>query len=169
MCGSMGSGLISGKQRIQLLANRDIVDAAVLEDLRQHAAPRTVHRIHRETEVRFGNEIEVREFADRFRVCRFQVDFFKRDRLAVGHGAGADFFFNHLHDGGSGRPAKLRFELHAIPVPGIVTGCDDHSAGSALAFYGKRNRRRRSGVRRDLYGNARPGNNLSRHPRRLLR
>ena len=56
--------------------------------------------------------------------------------LALGHRAGGQFFFDLLHDGGRGRAAELAFELHAIPVPGIVAGGDHHAAGGALLLYG---------------------------------
>src|SRR6185503_16120426 len=89
--------------------------------------------------------------------------------LPFGHRPGTHFFFNHFHDGGRGRSAKPGLEFDPVPVPGIVTGGNDHSAGSTLALYGQRNRRRRGGVGRDLYRNARPGNDLSCGSGRVLR
>src|SRR5579862_1181993 len=50
-----------------------------------------------------------------------------------------------------------------------MTGGDNDSARRTLAFHGKRNSRRGSGVRGDLYGNASAGDNLSRNASGLLR
>ena len=78
-----GLGIDSGKQRIQFLADGDVLNAAVLENLRQHAASGTVHRVDRKLELCLGDEIKIGKPADGLDVCRLEVDFFDRSRLAL--------------------------------------------------------------------------------------
>ena len=98
-----------------------------------------------------GNQIKISEAADRVRILRRQIDFFNRGLLSFGDGPGGNFRFNYLHDGGSGRSAKLRFELNAVPVPRVVTGGDHYSTRAALGFQSTRpsrwRTRRRAAVR----------------------
>src|SRR5262249_54125527 len=95
-----GLGIDSRKQRIQLLANRHVADAAILEDAGENAAPRAIHGVDRDVEPGLGDEIEIGEAADRLDVVGLQIDlvdpgfrFPRRKRLI-------EFALDDLHNGG---------------------------------------------------------------------
>jgi hypothetical protein len=108
------------KQRIHLLPDRNKRNATLLKDPRKNSASRTIHRVDGELEPGFADQIHVGKAADRGDIRRLQISFFDGRLRAFRHRANAHLFFNFFHDGGRGRPAELPFELHPIPVPGIV-------------------------------------------------
>ncbi len=134
-----GLGIDAGEERIVLLANGHVLDAVLVEDAREHAATGAVHRVDGEFEIGAADEVEVGELADRLDVGGLEVDFLNFGGGGLGHRAGAQFVLDDLHDGGRGRSAELAFELHAIPVPGVVAGSDHDAAGRAEFLYVVRN------------------------------
>ena len=113
-----------------------------VEYFRQNSAAGAVHGVDGKFEIRAADQIEVRELGNRFDVGRLQIYFFDLRRAAAGHGAGAQFIFDGLHDRRRGRASKLRFELHSIPVPRIVARGDHDAARCAqlLDVVGNRGR-----------------------------
>src|SRR5208282_262888 len=66
---------------------------------------------------------------------RLEVGFLDGRLRALRHRTRAQLFFNSFHDGGRGRPAKLPFELHSVPVPRIVARGNHHSARCSVGFH----------------------------------
>jgi hypothetical protein len=62
------------------------------------------------------------------------VHIFDGGTFSIRHGARANFGLNNLHDRGRSGAAKFPLELHTIPIPGIMTGRDDHAASSTTAL-----------------------------------
>ena len=121
-------GIDSRKQRIQILTNCNVLDAPFREDFRQHASPRAMHRINGELKLGLGNQVQIGKTTNGLDVSRLEVDFLNMGRVAVRLGASTNLVLDELHDRRRGRAAEFGFEFHAIPVPGIVAGSDDHAA-----------------------------------------
>src|SRR5581483_11813629 len=138
-----------------------MLDSVIGEYPGQNPAPGPMHRIDGKPELRPPDQGEVGELANSVDVGRLQINFFNRGRAAAGHRPAMQLVFDDLHDGGRRRSAEFALGLDAIPVPGVVTGGDYHSAGGTLCFHGVGNCRgwrvvigefyRDSGVR-DYFG-----------------
>ena len=74
-------GVNARKKRIHLLPDGYVVDSMVGENARHHAAPRAVHGIDCELEIRFRDEIQIRELAHRLDVCLLEIDLLDGCRL----------------------------------------------------------------------------------------
>jgi hypothetical protein len=59
------------KQRIHFLANGHVLNAVLVEDARQHASPRTVHRVDGELKIRLHDQVQIGKLAYRFNVGGF--------------------------------------------------------------------------------------------------
>ena len=110
-------------------------DIAAGKNLCQHATARAVHGINRKFEPSFRNQIQIGKLADGVDVLCLEVNFFDPGRLAFRHRVDLEFLLNDLHDCRSSRTTKFSFELHAVPVPGIVTGGDHHPTGRSHIFH----------------------------------
>ena len=108
------------KERVDFTANLHMLNAALLEDFRQHVASRAVHAVDSKLEVGFCDLVQIGKFADRFNVGRLEISFFHFGCFAFRHGAFADISFNLLDDCRRCGPAVGGFELHAIPIPRIM-------------------------------------------------
>ena len=149
-----GLRIDSRKQRVHLAADLHMRDAALLEYLCEHVAPRAVHTVDSEFEIGAGDLLQIGKFADGVNVGRLEVGFFDFCRAAFGHGSGMDVIFNLLDDGRRGRAAIGGLELHSIPVPGIVAGGDHHSAGGAQVLHRVRESGRGCVIVGDFYRNS---------------
>src|SRR5581483_907374 len=92
-----GLGIDTGKQRVQLAANLDMVDATLAENALENASSGTVHHVDSKLEAGLANQLEIDEVLDGGDVWRFEVS----DRHAS---AGAlqtrriQFALDGLHD-----------------------------------------------------------------------
>ena len=135
-------GIDIRKKRIYILPDGDEIDSVLAENTRQHAASRTIHAIDGELELRLRYQVEVREPADCPNVGRLQVDFFNFRSLALRHRPSRSLLLNDFHNCRGCRATKFRLELHSIPVPGIVTGSDNHRSCRACILHRVRHCRR---------------------------
>src|SRR5215471_5969384 len=113
-----------------------------------------MHGVHCKLELGFGDEIEIDKTAYRRDVIVLQFSRFNRSRMTLRHYAGTDALFDNLHHGRGRRAAEFAFELHSIPVPGIVTGSDHDATRGTLLFYSERDCRRWSVIVCQLDGNS---------------
>src|ERR1700678_1161069 len=162
-------GIDARKQRVQLLTDGHVPNAAVIENPFQHTASGAVHRIYGELEIRFGNCLEIGEATDGFDVTSLQVDVFNRSFLTAWHRTCAQFVFDRFHDRGRARSTELAFEFHPIPVKRIMARRNHHAASGTELLYRKGNRWRRRIVVRQLHWNAGPGQNFRHDSRGLWR
>ena len=169
MCGSMGSGLIPGNSGFTSCRIAMNGTPRSLKNSGKNSPAGTVHRVDRELELGFADQIHVGKTANRGDVGRLEVDFFDGRFRTLRHRTSAQLFFDSLHDGGRGGAAKLSFELHSVPVPRIVAGGDHHSARSALVFHRIGHGRGGRVIVGQLHRNACGGNHLRSHLRRALR
>ena len=155
----------AGEQGVDFLADRNVIDSMFGKNAFHHAAPGAVHGVNCEFQVCFGNQIQIGEFAHGLDVRRLEIELFDLSALAGRHRLGAQFVFDLPHDGGGGGSAEFRFELHAVPVPGIVAGRHHDSAGSALLLDGERDSGSGRVVVSQLDRNACPGDDVGHQAR----
>ena len=114
-----GLRIDSRKQRIDFAANLHMLDAALLEDVRQHVAARAIHAVDGKLEVCFRDLVQVGELADSFNVGRLEIGLLDFRSFALRHGSVVDIPFNLLDDGRRCRSAIRGLELHSIPSDGL--------------------------------------------------
>src|SRR5260370_23387644 len=154
--------------------DRNVGDDVGVKYFGENAAPGAVHGVDGKLEIRAADEIEVRELGNGFDVGGLQIHLFdgrgcpthsrfvrRSGRAAARDGAIAKFVFDGLHDRGRGRASKLRFELHAIPIPRIVARSDHDTARCAQLLDVVGNRGRRHVVVRQQHGKPRASDYFS--------
>src|SRR5260370_32036319 len=136
----------SWKQRIDLAANLQKLDAALAEYASQHAAPGAVTGVNGKFEAGFGNEVEIGKFCDGLDVGLLEIGLGDFGRAgSLGCSAGAQLVFDLGNNRGCGGASVLGFEFNAVPVPGIVALGHPHAASRPEVFSNIGGARRVSG------------------------
>ncbi len=127
--------LDAGKERIQLGADLDVVDAHARKDAGEHASPRAVHAVDGVFLPGCGDPLEIGEDGDGLDI--------RAKKVSLGNGAAGSghrqlspqITFDRRHDRRAARSAITGFEFHPIPLRRIVAGGDHHSTRRAQMFY----------------------------------
>src|ERR1019366_2408416 len=135
-------GIDPGKQRIQFLTNRHILHSALGKYSREHAASRTIHRIHSKLKLRFRDEVQVGKTANGCDVGLLEVDFLNGGLASFRRSPGSKFFLDLFHDCGRSRAPEFALELYPVPFPGSVARAPPPPPRRALMFHRVRNRGR---------------------------
>src|SRR5271165_3221853 len=102
-----------------------MLDAALGEDVLQHAASSAVHHVNGELEARLLNRFQIDEVLDRRDVGNFEVGQRYAPALALKPWR-IEFALDGFHDRRSTRAAVACLVLHAIPVERVVAGGDHY-------------------------------------------
>ena len=165
-----GIGIDARKQRVHVAANFQVRNSALAKDSSQHATPGPVHHVNGKFEVGAGDQIKINKFRNRRDVGLLEVGFQNLGwPRGFGRRSGAQLRLDFVNNSGRRRAAITRLVLHSIPVPGIVTGGNHHSAGCAKILYRVRDRRRRCVVTRQPHRDSRCRNDFRRQARKARR